>query len=125
VQEPPQSTSVSLPFFAPSVQLDPLVSRAVSAGPVPVGVKVEFVVSRILSMAKPSSRIHTLTVCTPVVDTFMVADTLSSVPFLQLKLEVNPLIRSALATAAPSSPACAESLSPTTEPVALPRSHTE
>ena len=59
-----------------------------------------------------------------VVVTDSVALTPSNVPRVHPKLAVNPLMRSAVATAAPSLPACTESLVPTAEPPARPRTHT-
>src|SRR3982751_5760887 len=53
--------------------------RVLSAGPVPLGTKAVFLVSRSRSKRKPSSRIHTLMVCTPGVATLICATGPSSV----------------------------------------------
>ena len=76
--------------------------RALSAGPRPLGAKLESVVMTSLSMVKPSSRIQTFTTCTPVVATCTVATGPSMVPRDHVQLAPKPVMRSELATSASS-----------------------
>ena len=100
------------------------VTDEVSAGPVPVGVKLASRDRTILSKTKPSSRIHTLTVCDPVEFTAIVALTLSIVLRLQPNELVKPVMRSEEASSTLSRPTWTESLSAALLPPARPRTQT-
>ena len=97
-------------------------SVGLCAGPAPLGVNPDEVVSSSLSKAKPSSRIHTLTVCTPAELTISVAlRTLSMALDVQAQLPMgNSEICSPVVTALPSSPTWSES---SAKPVEYPRIH--
>ena len=95
--------------------------RGLSVGPSAVGTKLALDVSSSLSRRKPSSRIHTLIVCSPIVSTLTLATTPSSVLLRQVAVGVKPGMRSPEATPTPSIPTCTES-SPVVSPT--PRTHT-
>ena len=95
--------------------------RVLCAGPRPVGRKLGSVVRTSLSTMSPSSRIQRSTTCTPVVGMLIVVPGLSIVNRDHVHAGPKPVIRSALGTAAPSSPTWSES-SATVR--AMPRTHT-
>src|SRR4029453_1857839 len=66
-------------------------SCGLSAGPVPLGVRAESLVSRILSAWTPSSRIHRLMVATPALATLMVRRVVPTTVFFQAR--VVPLVK--------------------------------
>ena len=85
------------------------VARGLSAGPVPVGVKLPFVVKKTLSKTKPSSRIQMLMVWRPVLVTLIVATGPSIVDRLQVSPVPKELMRSAEVGPVLSIPAWQES----------------